>query len=52
MENIAFTPIGKVMIEVISVDNLLCTKKDSMLSIKVEHRPFSLKLKNVGVENN
>ena len=46
MENLAFTPIGKVMIEVISTDNLICVKKNSLITVKIDHRPFSIKLKN------
>jgi len=48
-ENLAFTPIGKVMIEVISTDNLVCVKKkkkNSLITVKIDHKPFSIKLKN------
>jgi len=46
MNNIAFTPIGKVMIEFLYLDNLLAVPKDSFLSIRVSHSPFSIDLKN------
>ncbi len=46
LKNTTFQPIGKVMIEFLQIDNLVGVKQNSMISIKVDHRPFSIRLRN------